>query len=188
MIRRECSIGHLYWTLNASVLDAGNPCWIRLWRKCLVCPPLSARTPSRVVPRNPAKPSCTRLCGESEAPASLAKSRKFAENVAYFFFVLNPMAESLLRNLQCRSAKPRATVYRLNDGGGGHNGAYRFEVRNVDVAAFVVLAAIAYFPAACQTASGSIGPRPATGRPDRQWKRTQGLEGTFEFRGHLPAV
>ncbi|WP_042299777.1 tyrosine-type recombinase/integrase [Paraburkholderia kururiensis] len=28
------------------------------------------------------------------------------------------MAESLLRNLQCRSAKPRATVYRLNDGGG----------------------------------------------------------------------
>lgn len=28
------------------------------------------------------------------------------------------MAESLLRNLQCRSAKPRVTVYRLNDGGG----------------------------------------------------------------------
>lgn len=28
------------------------------------------------------------------------------------------MPESLLRDLQCRSAKPRATVYRLNDGGG----------------------------------------------------------------------
>jgi len=28
------------------------------------------------------------------------------------------MAESLLRDLQCRSAKPRAAVYRLRDGGG----------------------------------------------------------------------
>jgi hypothetical protein len=28
------------------------------------------------------------------------------------------MAESLLRDLQCRAAKPRATVYRLRDGGG----------------------------------------------------------------------
>src|SRR5438067_41762 len=28
------------------------------------------------------------------------------------------MPESLLRDLQCRTAKPRANVYRLNDGGG----------------------------------------------------------------------
>ncbi|MFD1968293.1 Arm DNA-binding domain-containing protein [Trinickia caryophylli] len=30
------------------------------------------------------------------------------------------MPESLLRDLQCRSAKARTTVYRLNDGGGLH--------------------------------------------------------------------